>query len=295
MAKPAITKRSVKEAALTYNELDTNFQNLADATISLTAGTAGTQVTSDLNGNITLVAGTGVTLSGDNTAKTITINSSAGDLLTDLIFVGQNDNDTVEFRTSDPDKTFQITTNYDTPAGASGISSLVLGTNNGTITTTKLQHGATSGNLVLESSRGIELHTNPGAPVGVITLDTTSVRISQANNPDNAAITITAGPNTNPSNPNGLARIFTDNTREIQITNGRHQLFLDNTTTGVGITLGAPNRDTSVLVFSGILTLRPMTTTERDDITSPADGSLVYNSTTGKFQGRAAGAWVDLH
>jgi hypothetical protein len=78
MAKPAITKRSVKAAALTYNELDTNFQNLQDATISLTAGTGGTQVISDLNGNITLVAGTGVTLTGNNTAKTITIDSAAG-------------------------------------------------------------------------------------------------------------------------------------------------------------------------------------------------------------------------
>lgn len=78
MAKPAITKRAVKGSALTYAELDTNFQNLSDATIALTAGTGGTQVISDLNGNITLVAGTGVTLSGDNTAKTITINSTSG-------------------------------------------------------------------------------------------------------------------------------------------------------------------------------------------------------------------------
>jgi len=78
MAKPSITKRTVKGAALTYSELDTNFQNLADATLSLTAGTGGTQITADLNGNITLVAGTGITLTGDNTAKTLTINSSAG-------------------------------------------------------------------------------------------------------------------------------------------------------------------------------------------------------------------------
>ena len=76
MAKPAITKRVTKGSALSYSELDTNFQNLADATISLTAGTGGTAVASDLNGNITLVAGTGVTLTGDNTAKTITINTA---------------------------------------------------------------------------------------------------------------------------------------------------------------------------------------------------------------------------
>jgi hypothetical protein len=78
MAKPSITKRTTKAAALTYSELDTNFQNLADATLTLRAGTAGTNVTADLNGTITLVAGTNVTLTGDNSAKTITINSSSG-------------------------------------------------------------------------------------------------------------------------------------------------------------------------------------------------------------------------
>jgi hypothetical protein len=78
MAKPAITKRNTKAAALTYSELDTNFQNLADATLTLRAGTGGTNVTADLNGTITLVAGTNVTLTGDNSAKTITVNSTGG-------------------------------------------------------------------------------------------------------------------------------------------------------------------------------------------------------------------------
>ena len=78
MAKPAITKRVTKGSALTYAELDTNFQNLTDATIALTAGTGGTQVISDLNGNITLVAGTGITLAGDNTAKSVTITATSG-------------------------------------------------------------------------------------------------------------------------------------------------------------------------------------------------------------------------
>jgi hypothetical protein len=86
MTKPAITKRAVKAAALTYAELDTNFQNLADATVTLTAGTGGTAVTADLNGTITLVAGTNVTLTGNNTTKTITINSSGGTSgITDIV------------------------------------------------------------------------------------------------------------------------------------------------------------------------------------------------------------------
>ena len=76
MTKPVMVLRNVKAAALTHTEHDQNFINLRDATISLRAGTGGTAVTSDLNGSITLVAGTNVTLSGDNTAKTITINAA---------------------------------------------------------------------------------------------------------------------------------------------------------------------------------------------------------------------------
>jgi hypothetical protein len=73
MTKPVITSRQTKGIALTYAELDTNFANLRDSTIGITAGTGGTTVTSDLNGSVTLVAGTGITLAGNNTAKTITI------------------------------------------------------------------------------------------------------------------------------------------------------------------------------------------------------------------------------
>jgi hypothetical protein len=77
MTKPVIVNRATKASPLTLDEQDANFTNLQDATITLTAGTGGTAVVSDLNGVITLVAGTNITLSGDNTAKTITINSAA--------------------------------------------------------------------------------------------------------------------------------------------------------------------------------------------------------------------------
>lgn len=76
MAKPSVTTRTTKGAALTYSELDANFTNLRDATLTLTAGTGGTAVTADLNGTITLVAGTNITLTGDNSAKTITITAT---------------------------------------------------------------------------------------------------------------------------------------------------------------------------------------------------------------------------
>ena len=78
MAKPAITKRAVKAAALTYAELDTNFQNIVDSTISV-AGDSGTTQSLDLNDTLTVAGGVGltsvmstdtVTLNLDNTAVT---------------------------------------------------------------------------------------------------------------------------------------------------------------------------------------------------------------------------------
>lgn len=38
-----------------------------------------------------------------------------------------------------------------------------------------------------------------------------------------------------------------------------------------------------------------MTTTQRNAITTPADGLVIYNTTDNKLQVRAAGSWVDLH
>jgi hypothetical protein len=110
MSKPSVTLRSTKASALTYSELDTNFTNLRDATLTLRAGTGGTQVTADLNGTITLVAGTNVTLTGDNTAKTLTINSSGGGSLnTDTITVGETDTDAVTIQAvQSQDKTIII-------------------------------------------------------------------------------------------------------------------------------------------------------------------------------------------
>ena len=85
MAKPTIVTRASKGSALTWTEGDANFTNLKDATLTVKAGTGGTDVVSDLNGTLTLVAGTNVTLSGDNTGKTVTINAAGGSGITDVV------------------------------------------------------------------------------------------------------------------------------------------------------------------------------------------------------------------
>lgn len=52
--------------------------------------------------------------------------------------------------------------------------------------------------------------------------------------------------------------------------------------------------DAKLFVIGQSIRLAAVTTTERN--TLPAvNGTIVYNSTTGKFQGYAGGGWVDLH
>jgi hypothetical protein len=65
------------------------------------------------------------------------------------------------------------------------------------------------------------------------------------------------------------------------------------------VTLGttSPNAAAALDITSttqGVLFPR-MTTTQRDAISSPPDGLVLYNSTTNKLQVRAAGSWIDLH
>ena len=66
---------------------------------------------------------------------------------------------------------------------------------------------------------------------------------------------------------------------------------------GVGITI---SRSAADFGNAGLSTTRHMimprvTTTERGNLNGVINGSIIYNTTTNKFQGRANGAWVDLH
>lgn len=78
--------------------------------------------------------------------------------------------------------------------------------------------------------------------------------------------------------------------------NGGNSYF--NTLGGsVGIGTNSPNAAAALDVSSTVGGFLPprMTTTQRDAITSPPAGLMLYNSTTNKLQVRTDTAWVDLH
>lgn len=236
MTKPAITKRSVKGAALTYNELDTNFQNLQDATVSITAGSGGTQVTSDLNGNITLVAGTGVSLSGDNTAKTITITSTTTGGVTNPLSA---DLDLGNYLIKDTNSAITLKSTQGLVVQSNTYSS------NSKITFSPgTDDAAASARIESGPSRDLFINTSStlGVVQSIITLDDSGKLISLSSSSQ---------------------------------TNDFYVLF---GTAGIGVTRHYP-----------------ITTSQRDALVTVLDGMIIYNSTTGKFQGRAAGSWVDLH
>jgi hypothetical protein len=276
MAKPAITKRATKAAALTYAELDTNFQNLADATISLTAGTGGTAVSADLNGNITLVAGTGITLTGNNTAKTLTITGSTTGLenvvedttpqLGGALDVnGQNiistGNGNIELN---PAGTGQIRLIADTILVGDGSGNVTIDTNSGQ--PLQLRDPLTDDSALTIGANGVTVFgpglsilgdtltmSGAGGSTNYITTDGDSIFLKVNGTTSSAAVFVSGGSNGGV----GLSAIGT----------------------------GYIYTNSALRLFTGASA----------DVSSPINGMIIYNTTTNKFQGYANGSWVDLH
>ena len=278
MTKPSITKRSVKGAALTYNELDDNFQNLKDATLTITAGSGGTAVVADLNGTITLVAGTGISFTGDNSAKTITVTSSAGisNVVEDTTpqlggnldvnghILTSTSNGNIELN---PDGTGQVRLIADDIVIGDGTGTVTLNTNSGQIL--QLRDPFTDDSAIALGVNGVTSYgdltvigdrvvlTGQGTGYGYVTTNDsgTSLWLKVNETAGSASVLISGG------------------------TNG-----------GVGLTAIG----TGYIYANAPFRVVTLSTSDRDALTA-VNGMVIYNTSTSKFQGRAGGTWVDLH
>ena len=187
-----------------------------------------------------MVAGTGISLSGDNTAKTLTINStSAQNLFSTIAVAGQSN------------------------VVADSISDTLTLVGSGITITTN----ATTDTITFASATGSAL-VNNAIVVGAANSNDVFISANQDGNINKSLILAGAS-------SSGYGASIT--------------------LAGVDATISAAQSSGLVNIFSGLRVLN-ITETERNNYSSGyINGTIIYNQTSHKFQGKANGVWVDLH
>jgi hypothetical protein len=289
----------------------------AGTNISITngAGAITINATDQFVGTVTSVAGTG-TVSGLTLTGTVTSSGSLTLGGTLAVIPSNFASQTANTFLSAPNgsagvPTFRAivaadvpTLNQNTTGTAANVTGTVAVANGGTGVTTSTG----TGSVVLSASPsftgitnfGSAIMTGSGVSTGDALIEVGGNRsgdgvayvdlYAQAGSAFGGRFVRTAGANGNLQIINAGTGVFTfatNSTEAMRITSGGI----------VAVGTNSPNAAARLDVSSTTAGFLPprMTGTQRDAISSPPNGLMLYNSTTDKLQVRAAGAWVDLH